>query len=154
MNVIMGYAQSSGDTIKPLRINPKLHNMIHFHGYMQKRSNDLVIIDSLHFNGIHTVKRLSIKEFMRLTQADAEKYRKVMKEIYEPLIEEQQRIIDNANAQNATLKYDPALGFSADPMKAPTEMMNQNKHQEKKEDYFKNWDAKEAEIMQKYLPLK
>jgi len=148
----MGNAQTVSDTVRTVRINPRLQKMIHFSGYIQKRSTSLSISDSIHFNGIHTVHRLSIKEFMRLTQADAEKYRKVMEEIYQPLREEQQRIIDNANAQSS-LKYDAALGFP-DPMKMPVEMMNQNKHEEKKIDNKKDWERKEAEIMKKYPPRK
>jgi hypothetical protein len=149
MNGLTVQAQTFSDTVKTVHISPQLKEMIHFNGYMQKRSSKLSISDSIQFKGIHTVKRLTIKEFLRITQADAEKYLKVMEEIYKPLREEQQRIIDNANAQSS-LKYDAALGYP-DPLKMPTEMMNQNKHVEKTEDYIKA--RKEAEIMKKYKKL-
>lgn len=150
MNWITVNAQVVSDTVKTAHINPALRNSIHFHGYIQPLSNHLKVTDSLTFNynGFHTVKRLSIKEFLRLTQADAEKYAKVMKEIYDPLIAEQQRIIENGVGQSP---IDPKLGYF-DPQKMPTEYINENKHVEETHDYIK--EHEEAEIMKKHAMQK
>ncbi|MBP1640557.1 MAG: hypothetical protein H6Q17_2140 [Bacteroidetes bacterium] len=137
-------AQIVGDTVKTVRINPKLQNAIHFHGYIQPRSSSLSMTDSLTFKGFHTVKRLSIKEFLRLTQADAEKYAKVMKEIYDPLIAEQQRIIDEGIGQS---RINPKLGYF-DPQKMPTEYINENKHDEKRPIHINSHE--EEEVLKKY----
>jgi len=158
MTGLVGNAQTVVDTLKVIHINPDLQKMIHFNGYQQKRSNDFVIIDSLKFNGIKTIKQLTVKEFMRLTQADADRYNKEMESIYEPLKAEQQRIIDEKNRKEgkglgiiSTILhylpvYNPGLGYS-NPMAMPVELLNPNMHED---DKYKAWEAKEEEMMEKY----
>lgn len=144
MNGLTLNAQAVGDTVKTVRINPKLQNSIHFHGYMQPRDNSLKATDDLTFQGIHTVRQLTVKEFLRLTQADAEKYAKVMKEIYDPLIAEQQSIIENGVGQSP---IDQKLGYF-DPQKMPTEYINENKHDEKRPIHIDSHE--EEEVLKKY----
>ena len=133
------------DTIKPLHISPDLKKMIRFSGYMQPGSTHLMISDSLKFNGIHTVKQLTIKEFIKLTQAEEYEYNRHMEAIYKPLREEQQRIIESGVGKGL-FHYNAKVGYQ-DPMKMPTELLNQNTH---KEDKVAAWQEKEAELLKKY----
>jgi hypothetical protein len=139
-------AQVVSDTVKTVHINPQILNSIHFHGYIQPGSNGLRVLDSLRFNPFSAVKMVTRKEFQHAAFVYAEKYLKLMEEIYKPLREEQQRIIENANAEGP-IKRNDALGYQ-DALKMPTEMMNQNKHVETPHDYVREHEAEE--IMKKY----
>lgn len=138
------------DTIKPLHINPDLKKMIRFSGYMQPRNSKLSISDSIKFEGIHTVKQLTIEQFLKMTQAEEDRHNKLMEAIYKPLREEQQRIIESGVGKG-TIKYDAALGYP-NPFTMPTELLNPNTHTE---DKFESWKDKETEMLKKYeLPNK
>jgi hypothetical protein len=138
------------DTIKPLHISPDLKKMIRFSGYMQPRNSKLSVSDSIKFEGIHTVKQLTIGQFLKMTQAEEDRYNKLMETIYKPLREEQQRIIESGVGKG-TFQYNAKLGYQ-DPMKMPTELLNENTHTE---DKFGSWKEKETEMLKKYeLPGK
>lgn len=143
-------AQNVIDTIKPLHISTDLKKMIRFSGYVPPRRSGLIISDSLKFNGIQTVKQLTINQFMKMTQAEEDKYNKLMEAIYKPLIEEQRRIIESGVGKG-TIKYDATLGYP-NPFTMPTELLNPNTHTE---DKFESWKDKETEMLKKYeLPDK
>lgn len=143
-------AQNIVDTIKPLHISQDLKKMIRFSGYVPPRRTGLIISDSLKFEGIHTVKQLTIKKFLEITQTEEDKYKALMEAIYKPLREEQQRIIESGVGKG-TFRYNSKLGYQ-DPMKMPTELLNENTHTE---DKFQSWKDKEAEVLKKYeLPKK
>jgi hypothetical protein len=91
------------------------------------------------------VKQLTIKQFMKMTQAEEDKYKKLMETVYKPLLEEQQRIIESGVGKG-TIKYDATLGYP-NPFTMPTELLNPNTHTE---DKYQSWQAKEAEVMKKY----
>jgi hypothetical protein len=138
-------AQNVIDTVKPLHISTDLKKMIRFSGYVPPRRSGLIISDSIKFNGIHTVKQLTINQFMKMTQAEEDKYKKLMEAIYKPLLEEQRRIIESGVGKG-TFQYNAKVGYQ-DPMKMPTELLNENTHTE---DKYQSWQAKEAEVMKKY----
>jgi hypothetical protein len=133
------------DTIKPLHISPDLKKMIRFSGYVHPRNSKLSISDSIKFEGIHTVKRLTIDRFLKMTQAEEDRYNKLMESIYKPLREEQQRIIQSG-AGKGTIQYNSKLGYQ-NPMKMPTELLNENTHTE---DKFGSWKEKETEMLKKH----
>ncbi|GAT62457.1 hypothetical protein [Paludibacter jiangxiensis] len=138
-------AQNVIDTVKPLHISTDLKKMIRFSGYVPPRRSGLIISDSIKFNGIQTVKQLTINQFMKMTQAEEDKYKKLMEAIYKPLLEEQRRIIESGVGKG-TFHYNAKVGYQ-DPMKMPTELLNENTHTE---DKYQSWQAKEAEVMKKY----
>lgn len=140
-----GHAQTVTDTLKPLHISTDLKKMIRFSGYMQPPRVRLIISDSIKFNGVQTVREPAISDFMRMSQAEEDKYRKQMEAVYKPLREEQQRIIESG-AGKGTFRYGATLGYP-NPFTRPTELLNPNTHQE---DKSQAWKAKEAEIMKKY----
>lgn|GEM_PF-2422988 len=133
------------DTIKPLHISPDLKKMIRFSGYMQPRNSKLSVSDSIKFEGIHTVKQLTIGQFLKMTQAEEDRHNKLMEAIYKPLREEQQRIIESG-VGTGSVKYDAALGYP-NPFTMPTELLNPNTHTE---DKFGSWKEKEEEMLKKY----
>jgi len=133
------------DTIKPLHISPNLKKMIRFSGYVQPRNSKLSISDSIKFEGIHTVKQLTIDRFLKMTQAEEDRHNKLMEAIYKPLREEQQRIIESGIGKG-TFQYNPKLGYQ-NPMKMPTELLNENTHAE---DKFGSWKEKETEMLKKH----
>jgi len=137
VNGMMLYAQTEiHDTLPHVSIKPQWENLIHFHGYLQKRPNKLTIHDSLVFNGFKTVKRLTIDAFIKLTQGNSDKYRREMEAIYKPLIEEQEKI-NKSGIGKGLFRYNPNIGFF-DPLKAPIELMNPNNEKDRKPD----WDGR------------
>lgn len=149
MNGMNSNAQTVLDTIKTVHISPDLKSMIHFSGYMQKRSNSLIISDSIKFNGIKTIKQLTVGDLMRLTQVEVDKYNREMEAVYRPLREEQRRI-NESGVGKGLFHYNPDLGYF-DPMKKPIELLNKNEH---KEDKYKAMEEKGKEILKKYEPKK
>lgn len=133
------------DTIKPLHISPDLKKMIRFSGYVHPRSSKLSVSDSIKFEGIHTIKQLSIDRFLKMTQAEVDRHNKLMESIYKPLREEQQRIIQSGAGQG-TIHYSSKLGYQ-NPMTMPTELLNESTHTE---DKFGSWKEKEAEMLKKH----
>ena len=133
------------DTIKPLHISSDLKKMIRFSGYVQPRNSKLSVSDSIKFEGIHTVKQLTIDQFLKMTQAEEDRHNKLMEAIYKPLREEQQRIIESGVGKG-TFHYNAKLGYQ-DPMKMPTELLNENTHTE---DKFGSWKEKETEMLKKH----
>ncbi len=133
------------DTIKPLHISPDLKKMIRFSGYVQPRNSKLSVSDSIKFEGIHTVKQLTIDQFLKMTQAEEDRHNQLMEAIYKPLREEQQRIIESGVGKG-TFHYNAKLGYQ-DPMKMPTELLNENTHTE---DKFGSWKEKETEMLKKH----
>jgi hypothetical protein len=145
MNGLTAQAQTDRDTLKQVRLKPEIEKLIHFHGFIQKRPNELSFADSLNgFKGFQTRRVLTINEFIKLTQVAADQYHKEMKAIYEPLIEEQKRI--NASGGKGFIHYNSEVGYF-DPMNKPIELLNSNTHQENK---LEKWEAKEQEIKKKY----
>jgi hypothetical protein len=124
------------DSLPNLSVKSPWENVIHFHGYLQKRPNELVVHDSLTFNGFKTVKKLTIQEFMRLTQGASDKYRLEMEAIYKPLLEEQEKI-NKSGVGKGFIRYNANIGFF-DPMKAPIVLMNPNNEKDRKPD----WDGR------------
>ncbi|MBP1640556.1 MAG: hypothetical protein H6Q17_2139 [Bacteroidetes bacterium] len=141
------YAQNVSviDTIKPLHISTDLKKMIRFSGYMQPRNSKLSISDSIKFDGIHTVQLITIDRFMKMTQVEEDRYNKLMEAIYKPLREELRQIIESGVGKGI-FHYNAKLGYQ-NPMKMPTELLNENTH---KEDKFQSWKDKETEILKKY----
>lgn len=135
-SMILQAQTENHDSLPHLSIKSPWENVIHFHGYLQKRPNELTIHDSLIFNGFKTVKRLTIEDFMRLTQGASDKYRKEMEAIYKPLIEEQEKI-NKSGVGKGLFRYNPNIGYF-DPWKEPIELMNPNNEKDRKPD----WDGK------------
>ncbi|MGC9151525.1 MAG: hypothetical protein ACP5F6_07180 [Microbacter sp.] len=136
-NAVTLFAQNkSSDTASKLVAPSPWEHIIHFHGYIQTPPKKLMITDSLKFNGFKTVKRLTIQDFMRLTQAESDRHQKEMEAIYKPLIEEQEKI-NKGGYKKGLFRYNPAAGFM-DPNKEPVELMNPNNERERDPD----WDGK------------
>lgn len=117
-NAVTLFAQNkTSDTASKVIVSSPWEHIIHFHGYIQPQPKKLIISDSLKFNGFKTVKRLTIEDFMRLTQAASDQHRKEMEAIYKPLIEEQEKI-NKSGLKKGLFNYNPSAGFM-DPNKEP-----------------------------------
>jgi hypothetical protein len=133
-NAVALFAQNKmSDTTTRIAVPSPWEHIIHFHGYIQTLPKKLVIADSLKFNGFKTVKRLTIDDFMRLTQAASDQHRKEMEAIYKPLIEEQEKI-NKGSYKKGLFQYNPTIGFM-DPNKEPVELMDPNNEKDRAPDW-------------------